>query len=176
MKTTKSLREKFALSQAQMAEYLSTTRSRLSLYEIGKRDLPVHALVKLSEMEVFLHNSSQRKSISPHVKLHEEKTTELLEYLLIEQRYQAALAKRKLVAIKEVYAQKLLMLDLLDYFRTRDDNASAGQRYTDWMNEIEVLSLKAIDDNGLHIQRMLQLKISSIQYLHQQAVQLKQSL
>lgn len=45
-----SIRNQLGITQEQMAEILGISLSLLSMYELGKRDLPTHALVKLATL------------------------------------------------------------------------------------------------------------------------------
>ncbi|MEO7584690.1 MAG: helix-turn-helix domain-containing protein [Ferruginibacter sp.] len=63
MNASKEIRQKFGLSQEQMAQYLSVSRSLLSLHEIGKRDLPTAAMVKLSELLLFIKQPPLKKKM-----------------------------------------------------------------------------------------------------------------
>ena len=45
----RDIREDNDLTQKQVAEVLNITRPQYSLYETGKREIPVHLLKKLSE-------------------------------------------------------------------------------------------------------------------------------
>ena len=48
------LRNELKLTQYEMAELLNITRSQLSLFELGLRELPTTALIKASKMEVVV--------------------------------------------------------------------------------------------------------------------------
>ena len=49
LKKLKDLREDHDLTQQQIANILKITRQQYSLYEIGKRDLPIDLLIILSD-------------------------------------------------------------------------------------------------------------------------------
>ena len=57
MKTIVAIRKKLGLSQHQLAHYLGITRSKLVMYETGKRDLSTTTLVQLAVLELFLLES-----------------------------------------------------------------------------------------------------------------------
>lgn len=55
------LRDRFTLSQQDMADYLTITRSLLSMVETGARVLPVEALHRLATLERFYHSTSEAR-------------------------------------------------------------------------------------------------------------------
>jgi len=55
LKRLKELREKQNLNQQNLAEVLSITRQQYSLYETGKREIPIHHLKMLG---LFYHIST----------------------------------------------------------------------------------------------------------------------
>lgn len=57
MKTIEIFRNQLGLSQEMMANYLRQTRSLLSMYELGKRELPTVALAKLADMTLFFEQN-----------------------------------------------------------------------------------------------------------------------
>ena len=52
MKSLQHIRQQWALSQQQLADYLGISRSVVSMCEQGKRELPVDALIKLGQLEI----------------------------------------------------------------------------------------------------------------------------
>lgn len=50
-----SIRNQLGITQEQMAEILGISLSLVSMYELGKRDLPTHALIKLGMLTNFVH-------------------------------------------------------------------------------------------------------------------------
>lgn len=49
-----SIRNQLGITQEQMAEILGISLSLVSMYELGKRDLPTHALIKLGMLTNFV--------------------------------------------------------------------------------------------------------------------------
>ena len=52
MRKKNNIRNSFALSQQEEADYLQVSRSLLNMYESGKRSLPTHAYIKLARLEI----------------------------------------------------------------------------------------------------------------------------
>lgn len=53
MNNLKKIRENFGLSQQQVAYWLGVSRSLVEHYERGIRNLPAHALLQLSKLEMM---------------------------------------------------------------------------------------------------------------------------
>lgn len=105
MKTSQLLRDKLGLSQENMAQYLQITLSQLAMYEIGKRDLPTHALVILAEMELFFEQKQNKQTLflaSQEKKVQEivAAQTKVLEYKLLKE-------QRLLEKIQKKYDQSI---------------------------------------------------------------------
>ena len=54
MSSLKNIREKFGISQQQVAHWLGISRSLAAHYERGIRSLPTHALLQLAKLEIVL--------------------------------------------------------------------------------------------------------------------------
>jgi transcriptional regulator with XRE-family HTH domain len=62
MKNRLELRLALGMSQYEMAEMLNVSRTLFSMYEIGKRNLPLSALQMLGELQEHLQASHERQS------------------------------------------------------------------------------------------------------------------
>ena len=87
MKPRATLRHHLGLSQLEMAMYLNINLSQLGMYEIGERDLPTTARVKLAAIEVFL-NTMQNETL-PETKPSIEELEMILKELNAQQKENA---------------------------------------------------------------------------------------
>ncbi|MCW3090885.1 MAG: family transcriptional regulator [Ferruginibacter sp.] len=162
MKASKIIREKLGFTQEEMAQYLSITRSLLALYENGRRDLPTAAFVKLAEIESFLTRSPPPKESSrPHIKLQQKKAQKLLDDLAKQKVFKKELLNRKLVATQKVYDQHMLLLNLLDHLKSSNKRSATNRIHPAWLAIMEAKALEEIEQNGLHVQAMLEAQIAS---------------
>lgn len=53
LKRLKDLREDFDKKQHDIAEFLNITRQQYSLYELGKRDIPLNIFVNLQNITIL---------------------------------------------------------------------------------------------------------------------------
>ena len=84
--------------QQELAQLLQVSRSQLSLYELGKRSLPIHAMEKLTIMLALAQKgkvkSEMKKSIS-----NEEQN--VLKKILLKNNHQQLLVERKIKALEK---------------------------------------------------------------------------
>ena len=84
--------------QQELAQLLQVSRSQLSLYELGKRSLPVHAMEKLTIMLTLAQKgkvkSEMKKSIS-----NEEQN--VLKKILLKNNHQQLIVERKIKALEK---------------------------------------------------------------------------
>ena len=86
------------LKQQELAQLLQVSRSQLSLYELGKRSLPIHAMEKLTIMLALAQKgkvkSEMKKSIS-----NEEQN--VLKKILLKNNHQQLIVERKIKALEK---------------------------------------------------------------------------
>ena len=84
--------------QQELAQLLQVSRSQLSLYELGKRSLPIHAMEKLTIMLALAQKgkvkSEMKKSIS-----NEEQN--VLKKILLKNNHQQLIVERKIKALEK---------------------------------------------------------------------------
>ena len=111
MKATQQLREQLGLSQQDLAQYLSITVSLLGMYEIGKRDLPTAALVKLAAIELLLNQKEfsfdELNFLEQNQVLHVKEILKKQEERL---RFKQMKAQRTLDEVIKKYNQTLVMI------------------------------------------------------------------
>ncbi len=108
MNLTQFFRDQLGLSQEMMAIYLAVTKSQLSMYEIGKRELPSAALTKLADLAVFFEqNKISKEQESEFQKEQELKLKAFLDFQIKELQYKQMKEQRILHAIQKKYHQSL---------------------------------------------------------------------
>ncbi len=65
MRKRNPTRKNLDLSQQELAAYLGVSRSVISMYERGERELPTAALIKLAELEMALGKLTRSKKALP---------------------------------------------------------------------------------------------------------------
>ena len=101
MKKNTSLRSLLGITQEEAAQLLQTTRSQLSLYELGKRDLPTKSFVKLAKLWVHVEQANKiPKEAMPYFKEQEIKWQEQLQKDIEENQFQQMMLQRKIQKIE----------------------------------------------------------------------------
>ena len=110
MKLTPFFRDQLGLSQEMMAIYLAVTKSQLSMYESGKRELPNTALTKLADLAVFFdQNKVSEKQDSELQKEQELKLKAFLAIQIKELEYKKLKEQRRLEKIQKKYNQNNML-------------------------------------------------------------------
>lgn len=60
MKGSTAIRKQLGLTQHQLAGLLQVSRSAINLYELGKRSLPVAAMIRLAQMGISYNQAAQQ--------------------------------------------------------------------------------------------------------------------
>jgi len=114
-----TFREKLSITQQHLAEYLGISRSLLSLYEKGLRNLSPSAALKLSQLELSyykLQNQKNKKKapVHPHLEKHLVKTKKNLKSHAENCSYKKIMAERQLEKMAKEHAKALVLMELLD--------------------------------------------------------------
>ena len=84
------------LKQQELAQLLQVSRSQLSLYELGKRSLPVHAMEKLAVMLALSQKKAVKRAVKKSISVKEQN---FLKKLLLKNNHQQLLVERKITAL-----------------------------------------------------------------------------
>ena len=154
MKTTELFRDQLGLSQEMMSIYLGLTRSQLSMYELGKRELPIGTQAKLADLAVFLeHNKVSEEQESEFQKEQELKLKEFLAFQIKELEY------------KQIKEQQLLEKILKKYHQSQKLHAFALHLQKSKHKLAEILlqqAISGVERNGLLLQTQQLLKLEGI--------------
>ncbi|MEO0046462.1 MAG: hypothetical protein RL705_1653 [Bacteroidota bacterium] len=126
MKKSTYLRNELNLTQHEMSELLNITRSQLSLFELGLRELPTTALVRSSQISIFMATTKapEAKDFPQIADWEEEKGKFLAKSLADCKHYQSGII-RKLPKMEEEYRATLNLLQLIDYLKEQANKKDA---------------------------------------------------
>lgn len=110
MKNSSTIRSLLLITQMDMAQLLKVHRSQLSMFELGKRDLPRKAKLLLAPM--LDHVSKASKKLNTEAGYLDAKKQEFLKELLEENEFKRLRMERKLEKIRNNYQKKLAILHL----------------------------------------------------------------
>ena len=86
------------LKQQELAQLLQVSRSQLSLYELGKRSLPIHAMEKLTIMLALAQKGKAKSKVKKNISVKEQN---ILKKLLLKNNHQQLLVERKIKALEK---------------------------------------------------------------------------
>lgn len=110
MKTTEIFRNQLGLSQEMMANYLRQTRSLLSMYELGKRELPTVALAKLADMTLFFEQNKITDAVETEFLNKQDLDFKaFLEFQIKELEYKKIKEERLCESIQKKFRQNLAL-------------------------------------------------------------------
>lgn len=157
MKKTNTISKLLGFTQEDMALLLGVSRGQWSMYESGKRDIPVQAKQLLAEMLKFMQTPAAIISRKlPHVAHQEAKKKEQLERLLKENEYQQLIIAKKLAALEKKYTAALVVLQLMDHLATLSHHKKALDQ--ELLDSIAGKSALTLTKSGLPSLIKLQIK------------------
>ncbi len=126
MKKRAYLRNELNLTQEEMAMLLNTKRTQLALFELGLRELPTTALVRSSQIEIFMATAKAPEAKDfPQIADWEEAKEKFLAKALEDCKHYQSGIIRKLPKMEEEYRATLKLLQLIDYFKEQVDKDDA---------------------------------------------------
>lgn len=156
MKNNNKLRELLGITQEQLALLLNVSRSQLSLYEIGKRDLPIAAKLKLATIISNVQNASKKAtnvSLS-YKKIESEKKKIITDFIIVNKHKQSVLEKKS-VSIEKKKQANTTALYLTHFIK----NEPSEKSFLPIVKGIENKAQKNKDDWKLQFNLQLKLKI-----------------
>lgn len=159
-------RQQLQISQNDFAVYLGVTRTHLSMVEIGERDLPTEALIKLTRLTTLFTKTAEQKSL-PLIatEMAEEKNTlkEYLQQRAAENLYRVKHLQKKLEAMQLNYKNALVALHSIRKIKNGLADIKENKKDLLWIAAIEPVLQQKIKLNGLVEQKNLEIKIMQLQ-------------
>lgn len=152
-------RELLGVTQEDLALLLQVSRSQLSLFEIGKRDLPAAAKLKLAEMLSYSQNSFKRKETTIATTIQEnEKEKIIKDFLFVNLRKQRAV-KKKIASLEKKQQNSIAALHLAEFLNTSE---SKNPSYI-LADGIELKAKNNLEKNNLKEIYKLQIKLELLE-------------
>ncbi len=121
MKHKPSLKSILGLTQEELATLLGVTRAQLSMYEASKRDLPLQAMIKLTNMLLYMENAKRDSEFLENYTENEKQLTQKqLEKKLQETTYLEQLLEKRIKVMEKLRQESINALQLLDYLETKE--------------------------------------------------------
>ena len=127
MEKKDTLKSLLGIGQEQIAVLLGITRSQWAMYEIGKRNLPLHAALELTKILHYMQRNDFKSIETLHfVKEEEEKIPELLKKEVQLNRYKVMALDKKIETAQKLRDQSLTALRLAEYLDNHANNERAA--------------------------------------------------
>ena len=158
MEQDKKISALLGMRQEEMAMLLRVNKSQWSMYEIGQRDLPLNAQLKLAEMLAFVQQSdNEAVYLLVDVEGQSLKTKKLVENLRLINQHQLLIAKQKLQLTEKKYKAAATALRFIAFLKTNDQQFAIEQNML--LGVIQLRAEEAISKNGLHVEAKHQIKL-----------------
>jgi hypothetical protein len=161
MKKESIISDVLGLNQREAARLLQVSRSQLSMYELGQRDLPLSAKVLLTAM---VGQAQQRKSaptVLPVLAQQEQRKQLWLERQLKLNTFRQLRVSRVLDKMEQTYAAQLKVLELVAHLK--ETNANDSKEYQGFLKSLENKAYKKIAQTGLPQLLQWQIKLAALQ-------------
>lgn len=120
MKEEITISKLLGATQLEMAMLLGINASQWSMYESGKRNLPLQAMQQLNAMLQYVVNENNKQSIKSLLSTQQQdKKKAILKALIQENEYQQQLTARKIEKIKKSRAFVAARFQLLDFLNNQ---------------------------------------------------------
>jgi len=116
---TQSVSTSLGLTQKELAILLRVTRTQISMFELGKRSLPLHAMQLLGELLTLSKSSGTATKDKPILKGQSSQRQEQIKVLLKENEFQLYIVAKKLAAAERKTATQLKLIRFTDYLEQR---------------------------------------------------------
>ncbi len=137
----------------------------LSLAEIGKRELPTPALLKLTELhQIFVQNDvlENLPLIDSELAIENSKLNNFLQENEAETLQQILQLQKQLTTVKLNYNNALRLLNAIKTMQNKLPNTQANKKDLLWLAAMEASIKTVIRKNGLVKQKQLELKIQNL--------------
>ncbi|RZK13165.1 MAG: XRE family transcriptional regulator [Flavobacterium sp.] len=116
-----TFRTLLALTQQEIAALLNVSRGHYAMYESGKRDLPLEAKLKLSEMisQTQVSNPAKRETRSV-ASQRKHKSIQQLKLMIRENEYQQISLEKKIASIERRQEKVIKRQRILDVFHASE--------------------------------------------------------
>lgn len=159
MNSIKKLREALGLTQQQLADYLSVTRSELSMAEINHRQLPGPAMLKMAALQQGMASNKSSRAAA-EINKQTIKARNILSAQAQQYTLKAAMARQKLELLQRRHQQCVRTLQAVAACMS----SHLHEKDRLWLEVLERQTLKKMDACGLHVQSPLEVQATVYAY------------
>ena len=156
MQKTQTVSKLLGLKQEELAMLLKVSKGQLAMYETGKRELPVSALLSLVPMFQFLKEERLKSCSAEILKSQAEQQKKVLEHLLRENKYFQTEVSKKLEMAERKYQENLLAIQLMRFLE--DEANKKGDSPNGLVKLIEARAATELKKNNWEVVAKLQIQ------------------
>lgn len=149
------------LSQKEIAKLIGVSRSQLSMYEIGKRDLPLEAVKTLGSIVLFCQENKFNRRINRFLEIEHQNVIDWLQLEYNKQNHKRNFLERRKLALENQRLKDFKAFEVLHYLEQFPDNIV----FADLVLDIKERLNKNFINNSLNNIMELQLQIETIEML-----------
>ena len=159
MKEARQFREALGLTQEEAAQLLKIPKSKLGMFEIGQRELPVKVKLRLVTLYHDLQKQETLLQSANHETFESEAYVAFLERELLDNRFNQQVLERKLAQFKEKYEKSLKLSRLIPLLENdKEETEKPSATFIDFLKR---KARNGIQKHGLLEQAKLALKLKS---------------
>ncbi len=148
------------IKQEDLAMILGVSRSQLSMYLIGKRNLPIKAKLILSELIATFSKKSKLKINNAVLLQDTNNAAILMESIQINNEYKQVVLQKKLNVLERKYTEAKKTIALIDYLEASQDDSKNDKKQL--YELIKINAEKEIQKNSITKQIPLKIEIESL--------------
>ena len=161
MQKTQTVSKLLGLKQEELAMLLKVSKGQLAMYETGKRELPVSALLSLVPMFQFLKEERLKSCSAEILKSQAEQQKKVLEHLLRENKYFQTEVSKKLEMAERKYQANMSAIHLMQYLE--NEATKKGETPNDLLELIAGRAASDLRKNNWCVVTKYQLELEFLQ-------------
>ncbi|MCL9807046.1 hypothetical protein NAT51_16040 [Flavobacterium amniphilum] len=120
MKAKENFKSVLGIPQEDIAVLLGVTRTQWSMYELGQRSLPVHAMLELGNMMEYIQQPKfQSKELQSVLREEEEQSRKAIQKEMETTQYKMLVLGKKIKEVQRLRNENLAALRLAAYLETQ---------------------------------------------------------
>lgn len=173
---TRTIRERYGISQQEMADFLGISRTHLGMYEQRRRDLPADANLKATEM--ILHHLTRPADLQAVLESEHDEHWKLsyakaIKKAIYQKKKKLLKAEKELLAMQKQFSQAV---HFAHYINNQQHTAALSEGDKLWHAEHEGIATQYTKTHAAPMQLLAQLEVENLQHFIDKANMLLQQV
>lgn len=123
MEKRENIRAVLGVTQEDLAMLLKVTRSQLSMYELGKRDLPLEAKQQLTAMLLYVQENTSKLALNKEFeKAQKVQKKKVIDDLVIINKHRQVLLEKKMTTLDKKYQANSAAIKVVAFLKNQVSN------------------------------------------------------